>query len=311
MQRELEAYKVLSLDRPRFSRSGAKGFLWFAEQNIDPLFLPERIGLERFYIPIVQIKLDDSEWKQLEIILDTEIAEKFRNVIEHALEHLVAVYSLKGRAPSLKELKNRLQDIRDTSQRLLNLCGAHPVDIAGKQKKKQKTISRGTGRHVLSTSQIINRYLLRAASTKSRSLEKYLFPVRTIVEICDRGLRPLKKRASKSGSKQDAGLKYVVRVLVFVAWKTTGRTDHELPSPKTKKYEMARFPLLAFVRKAISIGAEKGVEALKNSDAVVPIEKEVAIKLLRSASDPTQHETILDVVCAAQETAKTMRTHSF
>jgi hypothetical protein len=255
MQRELEAYKVLSLDRPRFPRTGAKGLLWFAEQKTDPIFLPETIGLERFCIPLVQIKFNDSEWKNLEIILDIEIPDKFRDVIEHALEHLVAFYCFKPRVPSLNELKSRLREIRNTSQRLLILCEADPVDFIGKQKKKRKPIPRGIARHVLSASQIVNRYLLYTAPTKARSLQEYLIPVRTLVEICERGLHQLGKRPSKRGAKRGTGLRYAVRVLVFVACKTTRRADHELPSPGTKKYNQADFPLLIFIRTAISMGA--------------------------------------------------------
>jgi hypothetical protein len=297
MLRHTEAQLIFSLDRPRPFFVGSKGFIWFPEQESIPLFLPKMMGLERYYVPIQEVTLTSSEWEQLEQILGVGIPSKYRKLIEHALEHVVAFYCLKHSAPTPSELQERVRQIKETSEHLLKLSGADPVDTIGKQQRKQKSISRGTAHHVLSANQIVNQYLIHALPTKDRSLKEYLEPVRTLAQICEQGLQQIEKQASKRGPKTDTGLKYVVRVLVYVVCKLTHRTDHELPSPKTKAHpEVARYPLLAFVRAALSLGAQTAIQGLESNAIVEPLGKELANKLLRTMKDPTQIRGILDLV---------------
>ncbi len=258
-----------------------------------PIFLPEMIRLERYYVPILTIRLTSSEWDRLQKILGAEIPRNYRQLVEHALEHLVASYCLKHRAPKLSELEERVREINNASERLLKMSRTEPVDIVGKQKSKQKSISRGTARHVMSANQTVNQYLIHTLPTKGRSLQEYLEPVRVLAEICEQGLEQIEKRASKRGAKVDMGLEYLVIVLVFVACRVTKRTDFELPSVTTKTYNSSDYPLLAFVREAITIGAEKGIQAIAGKKELTPDEVRVASNLLNALRRGSQRSSIL------------------
>lgn len=204
--RRTKAQLIVSLDRPRPHVVGGKGSIWFAEQETMPIFLPEMIGLERYYVPIQTIPLTSSDWVQLEKTLGAAISNKYRKLIEHALAHLVASYCFKDRVPKLGELRKRVQEIKDASERLLELGSPTPVDTVGKQKRTQRSITRGIARHVLSTGQVVNQYLVHALLTRHRSLKEYLEPVEILTQICGQGLQQIQKRASKEGSKADTGL---------------------------------------------------------------------------------------------------------
>ncbi len=282
MLRHTEAKLAVSLDRPRQPKVGSKGSIWFPEQESIPIFWPGMIGLERYYVPIVAVKLTSSEWDQLEKVLGAGIPLRYRRLIEHALEHLVASYCLKDRAPKLS-VKERVREIKNASESLLKLCMADPVDILGKQKSKQKSISRGIGHHVLSISQIVNQYLVHALPIKQRSLRQYLEPVRILEQICEEGLQRIEQRAPKAGAPGDTGLQYLVIALVFAACRATRRTDLQLPSAKTKTYNLSNYPLLAFIKEAITIGAEKGTQAIASKTDLTPDEVRVAIESLDAA----------------------------
>ena len=154
MMRRTKAQLIVSLDRPRPHVVGGKGSIWFAEQETMPIFLPEMIGLERYYVPIQTIPLTSSDWVQLKKGLGAAISNKYRKLIEHALAHLVASYCFKDRVPKLGELRKRVQEIKDASERLLELGSPTPVDTVGKQKRTQRSITRGIARHVLSTDKL-------------------------------------------------------------------------------------------------------------------------------------------------------------
>jgi hypothetical protein len=298
MLRHTEAKLAVSLDRPRPPKVGSKGSIWFPEQESIPIFWPELTGLERYYVPIVAVKLTSSEWDQLEKVLGAGISLRYRLLIEHAIEHLVASYCLKDRAPKLSELKERVREIKNASESLLKLCMADPVDILGKQKSKQKSISRGIGHHVLSISQIVNQYLVHAPPIKQRSLRQYLEPVRILAQICEEELQRIEQRAPKAGAPGDIGLEYLVIALVFAACRATRRTDLKLPSAKTKTYKLSNYPLLAFIKEAIVIGAEKGTQAIASKTDLTPDEVRVAIESLDAArntvKDHCERSNILD-----------------
>ena len=272
MMRRTKAQLIVSLDRPRPHVVGGKGSIWFAEQETMPIFLSEMIGLERYYVPIQTIPLTSSDWVQLEKTLGAAISNKYRKLIEHALAHLVSSYCFKDRVPKLGELGKRVQEIKDAGERLLELCSPTPVDTVGKQKRTQRAITRGIARHVLSTGQVVNQYLVHALPTKHPSLKEYLEPVEILTQICEQGWQKIQKRASKEGAKVDTGLEYLVIVLVFVACSMTKCTDFELPSATTKTYNISNYPLLAFVREAITIGAAKGVQAIADTNEISPDE---------------------------------------
>ena len=106
-------------------------------------------------------------------------------------------------------------------------------------------------------------------------------------------MQQIQKRASKEGAKADTGLEYLVIVLVFVACSMTNRTDFELPSTTTKTYNLSNYPLLAFVREAITIGAAKGVQAIADTNEISPDEIRVATVLLNSIGGGSQRSNIL------------------
>jgi hypothetical protein len=225
--------------------------------------------------------------------LGAAIPNKYRKLIEQAFEHLVSFYCLKDRAPKLSELEERIREIKNACELLLKLTAADPTDVIGKQKRKQKSITRGTARHVLSAKQIVSQHLIRALPTKVRSLKEYLEPARTLAQICGQGLQQIEKRASKGGPRADTGLEYLVVVLVFVASSVTNRTDFKLPSETTKTYNLSNYPLLAFVREAITTGAEKGPHAIAGRKEFSPDEVRVATNLLNALRRDSQRSNIL------------------
>jgi hypothetical protein len=294
MVRQTEAQLIFSLDRPRPHFVGNKGHIWFPEQESMPVFLPETIGLERYYAPIGVIKLTNLEWGQLEELLGTSIPKKYRELIEQAFKHLFSFYCLKDRAPKLSELEERTREIKNACELILKLTAADPIDVIGKQKRKRKSVARGTASHVLSAKQIVSQHLIHALPTKARSMKEYLEPIRILAEICEQALQQIGTRASRHGPKADVGLEYVVIVLVFVAGRVTDRTDFKLLSPTTKTYELSRYPLLAFVREAVALGADKGLAAIERGVGLTPEEARQATNLLNAAKNRNQRRTILD-----------------
>jgi hypothetical protein len=259
-----------------------------------PLFLPEIFRLDRYYAPMGLIKLVDEDWQKVENILSRLIPTKLRKLIEQATEHLVSYYCLNRRAPKPGELKDRLRDIKSAADRLLKLCVADPVDLLGKQTKKQKLVVRGTAQHVLSVNQIVNQYLFGVLSTEHQSLRKYLTPVDLLGQACDHGLQKIKER-STSGRKVDPGLSYLIAVAIFTACKVFQNCDFKLPSPRTKSFNITNYPLLAFIREIVTLAVDKGIEAIEQSTSLKSEEIRVASKLLRDAKDRTNRRSIIDL----------------
>jgi hypothetical protein len=289
MLTQTEAKLIFSLDRPRPHSVGGKGSIWFAKHESTPLFLPEIFGLERYCAPLGLIELADSDWQRLETVLNARIPNRQRKLLEQAIDHLVSSYCFRSRAPKTSELKERLRKIKHAVDQLLTLCADDPLDIIGKQKTKQRLVSRGTAQHVLSTSQIVNQYLIRALSTEHRSLKKYLQPVEVLGQICDRG-----SSASQSGREADTGLSHLIATSVSVACRAVKHTNFELPSPNTKSFNLSNYPLLSFVREVVSIGATTGQAAIKGSTGLTSDEVHVASILLSEAKARAKRRSTID-----------------
>ena len=290
----------MSLNRPRRFRLNEEVVLWYPPGASSPIILPRKLNLDSYYVSgLIEVpKLTTLEWKQLENVLGKGIPKGGQKAIKRAICHFVTYYGLYERKLALSEIKRRLDEIKAAGERLLRLCGANPVDF--RDRRKKKPIERGVKRHILSVSQVVNRSLHQALPSKSGSLIEYLRPVCALIEVCERRLAEIAKPASKRGPKADTGLKYLVKVLVFVACKVMQSAEFKLPSPNTKKYDHTNYPLLHFVRSTISIGAEKGLKAIAASPKLSPDEKQVAKKFLNGAADPEQRRGILDLVRAYQ-----------
>lgn len=298
--RTVTARLAVSSDWPRFPMLEDKTYIWFPPGEAEPVITAPGRKLERLYLAdfLDVSELTPVEWKELENIIEVRIPERGRELIHRAINHFVLHNCLKNRQPTWREIERRLEEIKETGERLLELCNANPADVIGTRAKKH--IERGIARHVLSVGQIVSRYLVhRLYIPSGQSPTRYLQPVGDVVGACNRALMSARKRASKRGPKSGLALSYYVKTVVVVACRCKKTTEFELPSPKTKNFLLAKYPLLQFVRRTMEMGASKGLDAIQDNTEMTFEEKRLATIALNAVKDSNQlRRSIVDLVRA-------------